>query len=65
MNGKVVQTAHIDTKNPDLQIAKLEIPLGDLHSGSNTVRIEKVRVGTCYSVDRLASDRHSGEDRCR
>lgn len=48
VNGRLVQTAHLDARNPDQQSRSVEIPVANMQPGSNTVRIEKSGPGTCY-----------------
>ncbi len=56
-NGKLVRRFHVDARNPDARAGSVEIPLAGLHSGPNTVRIEKSGKGVCYAlVDLQASE---------
>jgi len=50
VEGRTVKTIHIDAKNPDMQAGSVEIPLPSMHPGPNTVRVEKVGTGSCYTV---------------
>ncbi len=50
VEGKLVRTFSIDSKVVDALPTSLEIPISDLHPGPNSIRIEKVGVGTCYTI---------------
>jgi len=53
VENRVVRAVHIDPMNPDLQSVTVSIPLSSMHSGPNTVRVEKAGTGTCFTTVNL------------
>ncbi len=55
VNDRLVKSISLDATQPDKLASMVQIPISELHSGPNTVRIERSGLATCYATVQLSA----------